>query len=217
MFSAATMTMRPIVSEIAIFSSAERREQRLVHVGPVLRRRTASPSVAGIDSAISRRGVDVVDAQLDQIDAGPSPSRRLATSSDTKPYVESNSYSPRLKMPATRSRRGPRHQALRRQRHPAASARHRVADVDAELRGEILAEQDAVAARSSAARSARRGCRSCIAPLMSVTSCSSAGSMPLTCIGCVSPARGDQALPENRRRRADARAAPAAASSASAW
>ena len=37
MFSAATMTMRPIVSEMAIFSSHERREERLVHVGPVLR------------------------------------------------------------------------------------------------------------------------------------------------------------------------------------
>ena len=37
MLSAATMTMRPMVSETAIFSSDKRREERPVHDRPVLR------------------------------------------------------------------------------------------------------------------------------------------------------------------------------------
>ena len=68
MFSAATITIRPMVSEIAIFSSAQRREERLVHVGPVLRHVLARRAASVIDCGDLRRGVDVVDAQLDQLD-----------------------------------------------------------------------------------------------------------------------------------------------------
>ena len=67
MFSAATITIRPMVIEIAIFSSDSAEKSDLFICGPVLVTYCA-PSRSGIDARDLRRAIDVVDAQLDEID-----------------------------------------------------------------------------------------------------------------------------------------------------
>ena len=66
MLSAATMTIRPMVSEIAIFSrpSAENSDLFMSAQSWVT---YCAPSRSGIDCAIARRREDVVHPQLDQI------------------------------------------------------------------------------------------------------------------------------------------------------
>ena len=75
---------------------------------------------------------------------------------------------------------------------------------DAELGRQVLAEQDA--GRPSSRRRVaerRRGLPLRIAPAISVTCCSSAGSMPLIWTAALIAAGVDQRLAENRRRGAD--------------
>ncbi len=103
MLSAATMTIRKMVREMAIFSrpSAEKSDLFMSAQSCVT---YSGPSCSGIDCAM--RGAAKMSSTRSWIKSTLSlPSSRLATSSDRNPYVESNSNRPRLNSPTTRRRR----------------------------------------------------------------------------------------------------------------
>ena len=107
MFSAATMTMRPIVSETAIFSSESAVEQRLVHHRPVLGGVVAAEAV-DYGPRHFRRPREVVDAQLDEIDLRPCRTgawRRRSTRTRTSNRTRTGRA---RRCPPTRSRRAGR-------------------------------------------------------------------------------------------------------------
>ena len=91
-----------------------------------------------------RRGVDVVDAQLDQIDLVLAEQRAWRRRATTNPIASNRTrYRPRLNRPDDLQPPRPRQQARRRQRHAHASA----------------TTESPVATPSFAARSCRAGCR----------------------------------------------------------
>ena len=90
MLSAATMTMRPIVIEIGHLLEPQRLEQRAVHRRPVLRDVAVAEDLRDGGRDL-RRGVDVVERQLDQLRLASCSSAACATSSETNPKVLSTS------------------------------------------------------------------------------------------------------------------------------
>ena len=102
MFSAATITIKPIAIEIAIFSihSAEKSAWFCWDQSCV---RYPGPSISVTDFATS--GAAYMSSTRSPIKStGSRCSNRRATSSETNPYDVSNSNNPSLKMPTTRRR-----------------------------------------------------------------------------------------------------------------
>ena len=125
-----------------------------------------------------RRRVDVVDAQLDQIDLCPCRAAAWRRRARRSPYVESNSNRPRLNMPTTRSRRGRGIIPIGDSVPCGVSTVHRVADarrraVRARSLPSRMPSGSSSAAWSSASRLPAR-----IAPLRSVTSARAPGRCP---------------------------------------
>ncbi len=157
-------------------------EQRLVHVGPVLGQVIAFADAVDARGNLRRRP-DVVDTQLDEVDVG--------LAEDAHRVVDRDEAVGRIELGQAQLERAGDAQAPRRQGDAAGHLRRRddrdtVADRGVEFGRQLLAEQDAglpVLAAGQLVAGRRCGSRF----WMSVTCCSTCGSIPLIWIGALMP------------------------------